>query len=84
MNRISVRDIRLKWPQVERQLAHATELVVTRDAVPVARLLPYRPAAAARRARFDAASHRRWLRRFWQGQTARVSTDALLQHDRAE
>ena len=37
---MSVRDIRLKWPEAERKLATVGEIVVTRDSKPVARILP--------------------------------------------
>lgn len=84
MVRMSIRDIRLKWPEAERKLASAGEIIVTRDSVPVARLLPFTPRAASRRACFDPAAHRRWLRTFWKGQRFRVSTDELLQRDRSE
>jgi antitoxin (DNA-binding transcriptional repressor) of toxin-antitoxin stability system len=84
MVRMSVREIRLKWPEAERKLATAGEIIVTRDSVPVARLVPFKPRTASRRARFDPAAHRRWLRTFWKGQRSRVSTDELLQRDRSE
>jgi antitoxin (DNA-binding transcriptional repressor) of toxin-antitoxin stability system len=84
MVRMSVRDIRLRWPEAERKLASAGEIIVTRDSVPVARLLPFAPRRASRRARFNSAAHKRWLRAFWKGQRVRRSTDQLLQHDRSE
>ena len=84
MVRMSVRDIRLKWPEAERKLASVGEIIVTRDSVPVARLVPFTPRAVSRRARFDPAAHKRWLRAFWKGQRSRVSTDELLQRDRSE
>ena len=84
MVRMSVRDIRLKWPEAERKLASAGEIIVTRDSVPVARLVPFTSRAAPRRAGFNAAAHKRWLRAFWKGQRLRVSTDELLQRDRSE
>jgi antitoxin (DNA-binding transcriptional repressor) of toxin-antitoxin stability system len=84
MVRMSVRDIRLRWPEAEKKLASAGEIIVTRDSVPVARLLPFRARATSRRARFNAAAHKRWLQAFWKGQRVRVSTDRLLQRDRAE
>jgi len=40
---MSVRDVRLKWPEAERKLATVGEIVVTRDSKPVARILPYIP-----------------------------------------
>lgn len=84
MVRMSVRDIRLKWPEAERKLASVGEIIVTRDSVPVARLVPFTPRAAARRARFDPVAHTRWLRTFWKGQRIRVPTDELLERDRSE
>ena len=84
MIRMSVRDIRLKWPEAERKLAVAGEIIVTRDSVPVARIVPYESRVATRRARFDPAAHSRWLRAFWRGQRHLVSTDESLQHDRSE
>lgn len=82
--RMSVRDIRLKWRQAEETLAKAGEIVVTRDRVPVARIVPYEEPATPRRSRFDPAAQARWLRRFWKGRQPKVSTDELLQRDRAE
>jgi antitoxin (DNA-binding transcriptional repressor) of toxin-antitoxin stability system len=40
---MSVREVRLKWPDAERKLAATGEIVITRDSKPVARLLPYGP-----------------------------------------
>ena len=84
MVRMSVRDIRLRWPEAERRLAAAGEIIVTRDSVPVARIVPFKPAAASRRARFDPAAQARWLRTFWRGGRSQVGTDELLQRDRSE
>jgi antitoxin (DNA-binding transcriptional repressor) of toxin-antitoxin stability system len=84
MVRMSVRDIRLKWPEAEKQLAAVGEIIVTRDSVPVARLVPFTPRAARRRAHFDPVAHKRWLRAFWKRQRVDVSTDELLQRDRSE
>jgi antitoxin (DNA-binding transcriptional repressor) of toxin-antitoxin stability system len=81
---MTVRDIRLKWPEAERLLARAGEIVVTRDAKPVARITPYRQPGAPRPRRFDPTEHRRWLRRFWKNQPRQPSTDELLARDRAE
>lgn len=84
MVRMSVRDIRLRWPEAEKKLASAGEIIVTRDAVPVARIVPVRPRAAPRRTRFDPAAQERWLRAFWKGQRVSVSTGDLLHRDRSE
>src|SRR3989442_14490243 len=84
MVRMSVRDIGLRWPDAEKALARAGEIVVTRDSKPVARILPYGGKRRGRRRRFDPAKHARWLRRFWKGQRCTGSTDECLKRDRAE
>ncbi len=84
MTRMSVRDIRLKWPEAERKLASVGEIVVTRDSKPVARILPYEPRERVARERFDPAEHTRWLERFWKRQPPQASTDELLKRERDE
>ena len=84
MTRMTVRDIRLKWPQAERALATTGEIVVTRDSKPVARILPYKPPAQRKRRRFDPGQQMKWIRRFWHGQPAQPSTDEWLRRDRTE
>jgi antitoxin (DNA-binding transcriptional repressor) of toxin-antitoxin stability system len=84
MVRMTVREIRLKWPEAEKKLAAAGEIVVTRDSVPVARILPYESRATAPRGRFDPTAHSRWLRAFWKGTRPAPSTDEMLRHDRSE
>ncbi len=82
MKTMTVREVRLKWPEAERALARIGEIVVTRDSKPVARLLPYEPASRGRRARFDPAEQERWLARFWRNRSPGPSTDDLLRRDR--
>lgn len=84
MTRMSVRDIRLKWPEAERKLATVGEIVVTRDSKPVARILPYEPRRRRARKRFDPAEHTRWLRSFWKHQPRQASTDERLKAERDE
>ncbi|MGC9984499.1 MAG: hypothetical protein ABSF35_12810 [Polyangia bacterium] len=84
MTRMTVRDVRLHWPQAEKALAQGEEIVVTRDAKPVARLLPFIPATSRVRRRFDPELHLRRLRRFWGSQPAQPSTDEWLSRDRAD
>lgn len=84
VTRMTVRDVRLKWPEAERLLATAGEIVVTRDSKPVARIIPYHESGAGRRRRFDPVAHARWLRRFWKGKSARPTTDELLRRDRGD
>ncbi|TMB49216.1 MAG: hypothetical protein E6J56_23675 [Deltaproteobacteria bacterium] len=84
MATMTVRDVRLKWPEAERILAHEGEIVVTRDSKPVARILPYRAPRTAPRKRFDPKQHAAWLRRFWKTQPAQPRTDDLLRRERDE
>jgi antitoxin (DNA-binding transcriptional repressor) of toxin-antitoxin stability system len=79
---MTVRDIRLKWPEAERALARVGEIVVTRDSRPIARILPYEPPSQPRRARFEPAEQERWLRQFWRNRDPGPSTDDFLRRDR--
>lgn len=84
MKTMTIRDIRLKWPEAERQLAKVGEIVVTRDSKPVARILPYVAPPKRRRKRFDPEAHMRWLRRFWKGLPKQPSTEEMIAVDRDE
>jgi antitoxin (DNA-binding transcriptional repressor) of toxin-antitoxin stability system len=81
---MSVREVRLKWPEAERKLAAAGEIVITRDSKPVARLLPYGPERRSNRPRFDPTTHLRWLRQFWKGKSVGIATGTLLARDRSD
>jgi antitoxin (DNA-binding transcriptional repressor) of toxin-antitoxin stability system len=81
---LTVRDLRLHWPEAERRLRREGELVVTRDGQPVAKLVAY-DEKAVKRPKWDAATHMSWLKRFWRGSVRRgPSTDAWLAKDRGE
>ena len=84
MKRMTVRDVRLHWPEVEKGLVREGEIVVTRDGRPVARLVPYRARPQKARRRFEAQAHGAWLARFWRGKVAGPTTDELLARDRAD
>ena len=84
MKTMTVRDIRLKWPEAERALAREGEIIVTRDSKPIARILPYEASPRARRVRFDPDAQIRWLGRFWRNRPPGPSTDELLRRDREE
>ena len=68
MKRISVRDLRQKWPEAERALNIESELIITRDGKPVARLTRYENRRKKRR-RFDPAKHGQWQNRLARGKT---------------
>jgi len=82
MKTMTVRDIRLNWPEAEKALARVGEIVVTRDSKPVARILPYDARPSTRRKRFDPAAHLRWMERFWRDRVHGPSSDELLRRDR--
>jgi antitoxin (DNA-binding transcriptional repressor) of toxin-antitoxin stability system len=83
MKRVTVRQLRLQWPELEKALARSGEIIVTRDAQPVARILPY-VAPHRRRRRFDPEEHVRWLRRFWRGKKVVPSSDEWIRRDRSD
>ena len=56
MKRITIRDLRQRWPETEKSLQTEHELVITRDGEPVAklvRLVPEKP----RRKRWNPEEH---------------------------
>ena len=77
MKTISVRDLRQKWPEAERALRAESELIITRDGKPVARLTQYQPKRKKRR-RFDPVKHGQWQRRQVSGQTASWVDEFLI------
>jgi antitoxin (DNA-binding transcriptional repressor) of toxin-antitoxin stability system len=84
MKRMTVRDVRLHWPEAEKALARHDEIIVTRDGQPVARLVPYRAPSQEARPRFEPRANAAWLSRFWSGKSAGPTTDDLLGVDRAD
>ena len=62
MKSISIRDLRQRWPAVEALLQIEMELVITRDARPIAKLIRI-DAVAGKRTRFDPVAHGKWQRK---------------------
>jgi antitoxin (DNA-binding transcriptional repressor) of toxin-antitoxin stability system len=77
MKTVTVRDLRQRWPQTERALQVEGEMLVTRDARPVAKLVRY-DAPERRRARFDAVTHAQWQHRTSGGRVTRWVEEGLL------
>lgn len=77
MRTVTVRDLRQRWPETERALEREGEIVVTRDAKPVAKLVRYTE-PERRRARFDPAQQGQWQRRMSRGRVTRWVADGLL------
>jgi antitoxin (DNA-binding transcriptional repressor) of toxin-antitoxin stability system len=59
---ISVRDLRQRWPAAEALLRVEKEIVITRDAKPVAKLVWIAEEPMARK-RFDPVAHAKWQRK---------------------
>src|SRR5947207_1780915 len=70
MKTISVRDLRQRWPEAEARLQVEKEIVITRDAKPVAKLVRIDDRPKPRK-RFDPAAHARWQRRIAGGKVSR-------------
>jgi antitoxin (DNA-binding transcriptional repressor) of toxin-antitoxin stability system len=82
MKTVTVRDLRQRWPETERALQVEHEIVITRDAKPVARLLRYVEPQHERQ-RFDPEAQARWQRKASRGKVVRLVEKYLLA-DRAE
>lgn len=83
MKKVSIRDLRQKWPELERRLSAEGGYIITRDAMPVARLLPLEKAPARRR-RFNPAEQLAWLKKTWGGRPSEPWVDAAIARDRAD
>ena len=70
MKTISVRDLRQRWPEAVARLQSEKEIVITRDAKPVAKLVRIDERPKPRK-RFDAVAHARWQRRVAGGKVSR-------------
>lgn len=62
MKNVAVRDLRQRWPEVEKALEREGELCITRDGKPVARLIRFQHVERKRR-RFDPKAHMALLRK---------------------
>ena len=84
METVTIRELRQNWPAVEKRLAAAGELTVTRDGEPVAqlRLPPARPVSTAKR--FDPEAHMKMLKKIWGRRKPPFTTEQLMADERAE
>ena len=76
MKSITIRDLRQRWPAAEALLQVEKELVITRDAKPIAKLVRI-DAAAGKRTRFDPVAHGKWQRKTGGGKVSRWVDRAL-------
>jgi antitoxin (DNA-binding transcriptional repressor) of toxin-antitoxin stability system len=78
---MTIRDLRQRWPEAEAALKLESEILVTRDSKPVAKLV-YITDADARRPRWNVKSHARWQKRVSEGKISR--SDEALAKSRAD
>ena len=85
METVTIRELRQNWPAVEKRLAAAGKLTITRDGEAVALLAPP-PKAAPRKAvkRFTAADHEKWMKKIWGDEKPAFSFSDSLERDRAD
>ena len=81
MKTMTVRGLRQRWPQAEALLQTEGEIVITRDARPVARLVRF-VEPRKRRARFDPRKHAAWQARIGGRRVVRW-VDEFLARDRS-
>jgi antitoxin (DNA-binding transcriptional repressor) of toxin-antitoxin stability system len=82
MRTISVRDLRQRWPEAEARLQIEKEIIITRDAKPVAKLVRIDDRAKVRR-RFDPVAHAKWQRKVAGGKMTRW-VDRAVSEGRAD
>ena len=82
MKTITIRDLRQRWPEMEKALQVENELIVTRDGQPVARLVRV-VQEKPKRKRWDPEAHLRWLKKMW-GNKMMPRSDAAIARDRAD
>jgi antitoxin (DNA-binding transcriptional repressor) of toxin-antitoxin stability system len=75
---MSIRDLRHRWPQAEALLRTEKEIVITRDAKPVAKLVRIDEREKPRK-RFDPVVHARWQRRTAGGKLSRWTDRAITE-----
>jgi len=82
MKTVTIRDVRHRWPETEKALAREGEILITRDAKPVAKLVRVDPVVESR-ARFDPEEHAAWQRQIG-GRRATRWVDGALAAQRAD
>ena len=82
MRTISVRDLRQRWPEVDAWLRVEKEIVITRNAKPVAKLVHVDDGAKGRR-RYDPVAHAKWQREIAGGKITRW-VDRALNEERSD
>ena len=82
MKTITIRDLRQHWPRAEAALQMEDEILITRDAKPVAKLVRV-VREKPRRKRWDPEEHLRWLKKVY-GNKMLESSDPVWARARAD
>ena len=77
MKTITIRDLRQRWPEAEAALELEHEILITRDAKPVAMLVRV-PPEKPRQKRWDPDKHLRWLKKVWSNKQVHLVDKYLL------
>ncbi len=77
MKTVTVRELRQRWPDTEKALQVEHEILVTRDAKPVAKLVRYVEPEKPRK-HFDPVAHGKWQRAMSGGRVTRWVEEGLL------
>jgi antitoxin (DNA-binding transcriptional repressor) of toxin-antitoxin stability system len=78
---ITIRDLRQRWPEAEAALELETEILITRDSKPVAKLVRV-SAEGSHRPRWNVEAHAKWQKKVAQGKVSR--SDAALAKSRQD
>jgi len=83
METVTIRELRQSWPAVEKRLAAAGEITVTRDGEAIATLTftPPRPPVVKK---FDPTAHRKMIKKFWGSRKPPLTSEQLIAEGRAE
>ena len=82
MKTITIRDLRQRWPEMEKSLQVENEIVITRDGEPVAKLVRIVPDKAKRK-RWNPEEHKKWIEKVY-GKKVFPSIDEELAAARAD
>ena len=82
MKSITIRDLRQRWPEAEAALQAENEILITRDSLPVAKLVRISP-SLIKRPRWNPQSHANRIKKIL-GNEAFPTLDPLLAADRAD
>ena len=76
MKTITIRDLRHRWPEAEKSLQAESEILVTRDGKPVAKLVRV-VSKGPKRKRWDPNEHSRWIRKVYGKKIFHTSDEQL-------